>query len=84
MEATRDQLARDLFDWDSQAVIYWLLAGPLFAGYVLAGVPWLVLAARDGFAYRRLIWTEAQPWLFVLIAVLAVVFAVGALQSAGG
>ena len=77
------KLASDVFDWNSHGVIHLLIAGFLLAGYVLAGIPWLVLALGDGFRNRRLVWTEARPWLVVLIAALAVVFAVFVVQSAG-
>ena len=56
--------------------LYWLVAGPLVMGFFAAGPPWLALAARDLVRNRRLVWRDAGPWLLVLVASLALGFAI--------
>jgi hypothetical protein len=78
------RIVRDVVDWDSRGVAFWLLWAPLFAGYVLAGVPWLVLAVRDGFRNRRAVWAEARVWLTFLGVVTAIASAILAVMWAAG
>jgi hypothetical protein len=76
-------MVRWIVGWDSHGVVYWLFEGPLLAGVVLGGVPWLVLAIRDGSRNRRLVWIEARRWLVIVAAISAIVYSGYGIASLG-
>jgi hypothetical protein len=62
-----------ILGWNRGGLLYWLIFGPLLAGFVAAGIPWLALVARDLVRSPGQVWKEARPWLLgcVVVAVLA-------------
>ncbi len=78
------KLALGAFGWHRGGLLYWLVAGPLVVGFLAAGPPWLALGAHDLVRNRRLVWRDAGPWLLVLVASLALGFAIaGAMWLVG-
>jgi hypothetical protein len=65
------KLALDLFGWHGGGVLYWLIAAPLFIGFVASGIPWVVLSLRHAYRSRRRLWAEGRAWLLVLVGTLA-------------
>ena len=66
------KFALQVFGWHQGSVLYWLIAGALFLGLVLGGVPWVVLSLAEGYGQRRRLMNEAATWLAVLVPAVAV------------
>ena len=78
------KVAGDVFDRGHDGFLHWVIVGPLILGFVGAGVPWLVLGARDLFRARHLARAQARPWLLTLVGAFAVACTVLGLQWLGG
>jgi hypothetical protein len=74
------KLALGAFDWHRGGVLYWLVAAPLMVGFFAAGPPWLALGARDLVRNRQRVWSDAGIWFLVLVASLALGFAIVAVM----
>jgi len=67
-------VTRAILDWNRGGLLYWLIFGPLLAGVVVAGIPWLALVVRDFFRSPGQVWKEARPWLLACVAVAVLAF----------
>jgi hypothetical protein len=74
-------LTRAMFGWDRGGLLYWLIVGPLGAGFLGAGIPWLVLVVRDFVRSPGQVWNEASPRIAAVVGVMVLAFVAGQLLS---
>jgi hypothetical protein len=70
-------LATQVFGWERRGLLFEIVFWPLLAAWIAAGVPWIVLLAGELIRAPKAVWTEIRFWVLVLIAVVAIAFAIG-------
>jgi hypothetical protein len=70
-------LATQIFGWERRGLLFSLVFWPLLAAWIATGVPWIVLLSGELIRAPKAVRTELRFWILVLIAVVAVGFAIG-------